>query len=83
MMEASAHEQRRDWKETLADRIWARWRLWVVLVVLAFAVNSLAGLLAGTIGLVAFANRIAGRALKARRLVEQARRMADSDDLRG
>jgi len=78
-----SHEHPPDWKETLADRIWARWRLWVVLVVLVFALNSLAGLLAGTIGLIAFANRLAGRALKARRLVQQARRIADSDDVRG
>ena len=70
-----------DWQETLADRFWARWRLWLGLVVLVFALNSLAGLLAGGLGLIAFANRLAGRALKAKRLVQQARQIvAEPDD---
>jgi len=72
-----------DWRDALADRFWARWRLWVVVVALVFALNSLAGVLAGSLGLIAFAHRIAGRALRARRMVEEARRIvADSDDLR-
>ena len=76
-------EPRPDWRDALADRFWARWRLWVVVVVLVFALNSLAGILAGSLGLIAFANRMAGRALRARRMVEEARRIvADSDDLR-
>lgn len=77
------HEPQPDWQDALADRFWARWRLWLVLIVLVFALNSLAGILAGGLGLIAFANRLASRALKARRLVEQARQIvSDSSDPR-
>jgi hypothetical protein len=72
-------------KPALGDWIWARWRLLVVVVVVVFALNNLAGLLAGSVGLIALANRIAGRALTAKRLVQQARQMVadtDSDDPR-
>ena len=72
-----------DWKEALADRFWARWRLWLVVVVVVFALNSLAGFLVGSVGVVALAHRIAGRALKAHRLAQRARRIvADSDERR-
>lgn len=75
-------ETQPDWKEALGDRIWSRWRLWVVIVVVVFALNNLAGLLAGGLGLIAFAHRITGRALMARRLVEQTRRvLSDSDEV--
>ena len=74
-------EPQPDWRDALADRFWARWRLWLVLVVLVFALNSFAGLVAGGLGVIAFANRLAGRALRARRLVEQARQIvSDSDE---
>lgn len=62
-----------DWKTSLGDRVWGRWRLLVVLVVVVFALNSLAGLVVGGVGLIAFANRIAGRFLTARRVVQQVR----------
>jgi hypothetical protein len=66
-------EAPRDWKTSVADRIWARWRLLVVLVVVVFALNSLAGLVVGSVGLIAFANRITGRLITARRVVQQVR----------
>jgi hypothetical protein len=74
-------EAPRDWKESLADRIWAQWRWLIALVVLAFVLNNLAGLVVGVVGLTAFANRIAGRFLTAKRLVNQARQIiADPPD---
>ena len=76
-------EPKKDWRDALADRFWARWRLWLVLVVLIFALNSLAGILAGTLGVIAFANRLAGRALSARRMVQQARDLVADRDERG
>jgi len=79
-MTTNAPEPQPSWRDALADRFWARWRLWVVLVVVLFALNSLAGTFAGALGLIAFANRITGRALRARRLVQEARQIvADSD----
>ncbi|MDH3206118.1 MAG: hypothetical protein OEO79_05865 [Gemmatimonadota bacterium] len=59
--------------ETLEDQVWARWRLLLVLVVVLFALNSLAGLVVGGLGFIAFAHRLAGRALKAGRLAQQVR----------
>jgi len=74
-------ETRRDWKETLDDRLWAQWRWLIALVVLVFVLNNLVGLMVGALGLIAFANRIAGRALRARRLAQQVRQIiADSPD---
>jgi len=74
-------ETRRDWKEALDDRLWAQWRWLIALVVLVFVLNNLVGLMVGALGLIAFANRIAGRALRARRLAQHVRQIvADSPD---
>jgi len=74
-------ETRRDWKEALDDRLWAQWRWLIALVVLVFVLNNLVGLMVGALGLIAFANRIAGRALRARRLAQQVRQIvAESSD---
>ena len=74
-------ETPRDRKETLDDRIWGRWRWLIALVVLVFVLNNLVGLIVGGLGVIAFANRIAGRAIKAQRLAQQARRVvADPSD---
>lgn len=73
-------EEPRDWKEALEDRVWARWRLLLVIVIAVFVLNNLAGLLVGGAGLLALAHRIAGRVVRAGRLVEQARNIvADVD----
>ena len=72
----------RDWREILGDWVLARWRWLVVVVVLVFALNNLLGLVVGAVGLTALANGVAGRLLKARRVVQQARQIvADPDDL--
>jgi len=49
-----ASETPRGWSEALEDGVWARWRLLLVLVVLLFALNSLAGLVVGSLGFIAF-----------------------------
>ena len=76
-------EEPRGWKETAEDWVWARWRWLIALVVLLFVLNNLAGTVVGVVGLMALGNRVAGRLLKARRVLEQVRGIvADSDDVR-
>ena len=60
-----------DWTDRLADWIAARWRWLVAGVVFLFVLNNFAGLMAGAFGLIAFANRIAGKVLSAQRVVRQ------------
>jgi hypothetical protein len=60
-----------NWKETLVDWVGARWRWLIVAVVLLFAFNNLVGLVVGITGLIAFANSVVGRVLRARRVVQQ------------
>ena len=63
------------------DWVAARWRWLIVAVVLLFAFNNLVGFVVGSLGLMAFANRIAGRVLSARRLVQQVQQIvSDPDD---
>ena len=74
-------ETPRDWREALEDRVWARWRWLIVLVVFVFVLNNLAGFLVGIVGVLALANRIAGRVVNARRLAQQVRQIvADPSD---
>ena len=73
----------RDWKGKLGDWIGARWRWFIVAVLLLFAFNSLVGLVVGSLGLIAFANRIAGRVLSARRVVQQVQQIVSDRDDRG
>ncbi len=55
----------------------------IVAVVLLFAFNNLAGLVVGITGLIAFANRVVGRVLRARRVVQQVQQIVTNpDDLR-
>ena len=76
-------EESRDWKAILADRVAARWRWLILAVLLLFAFNNLAGVVVGVMGLIAFANRVAGRVLKAQRVVQQVQEIvADPDDRR-
>jgi hypothetical protein len=70
-----------DWKGKLGDWLAARWRGLIVAVLLLFVLNNLAGLLAGSLGLIAFANRIAGRVLSAQSVVQQVKQIvSDPDD---
>ena len=76
-------EESRDWGEILADWVGAHWRWLLLAVVLLFAFNNLVGLVVGITGLIALANRVAGRVLKARRVVQQVQKMVNNpDDLR-
>ncbi len=76
-------EESRDWKEILVDWVGARWRWLIVAVVLLFAFNNLVGLVVGIMGVVAFVNRIVGRVLRTRRVVQQVQQIVtDPDDLR-
>lgn len=71
----------RDWKGKLGDRIAARWRWLVIGVVFLFVLNNLVGTLVGSLGLIAFANRIVGRVLSAQRVVKQVQHIvSDPDD---
>ncbi len=76
-------EESRDWQEILVDWVAARWRWLIVAVLLLFAFNNLVGLVVGSMGLIALANRVVGRVLRTRRLVQQVQQIvANSDDLR-
>jgi len=55
----------------------------VVAVLLLFAFNNFVGLVVGSLGLLAFANRIAGRVLSARRLLQQVQQIVSDPDDRG
>ena len=76
-------EESRDWKESLVDWVEARWRWLIVAVLLLFAFNNLVGLVVGSLGLIAFANRITGRVLSARRVVRQVQQIVSDPDDRG
>jgi hypothetical protein len=53
----------------------------IVAVLLLFALNNLVGVVVGAAGLIAFANRIAGRFLGAQRAVQQVQQIvSDPDD---
>ena len=73
-------EESRDWKEILVDWVGARWQWLIVPVVLVFAFNRLAGLVVGLLGLIAVANRVLGRVLKARRVVQQLQQIVTNPD---
>jgi len=73
----------RDWKGRLGDWIAARWRGLIVAALLLFALNNIVGLVVGSVGLIAFANRIAGRFLGAQRVVQQVRQIVSDADDRG
>ena len=76
-------EKSRGWTEILVDWVEARWRWLIVAVLLLFAFNNLVGLVVGLMGLIAFVNRILGRALRARRVVQQVQQIVTNpDDLR-
>jgi hypothetical protein len=80
MSDTLSSEESRDWMDAVADWVVARWRWMVVGVVVLFALNNFAGAIVGFTGLIAFANRIAGRVLKAKRVVQQVQGMVDKSD---
>ena len=73
----------RDWKGKLGDWTGARWRWLVVAVLLLFALNNFVGLVVGSLGMLAFANRIAGRVLSARRVLRQVQQIVSDPEDRG
>ena len=74
----------RDWRESLVGWVEAQWRWLILAVVLLFALNNLVGSVVGFMGLIAFINRLVGRALRARRLVQQVQEIVTKpDELRG
>ena len=63
------------------DWVAARWRWLLVAAVLLFALNNFVGFVVGAMGLLAFVNGVIGRALRARRVVQQVQEMVtDPDD---
>ncbi len=76
-------EESRDWTGILADWLGTRWRWLFVAVVLLFAFNNLVGSVVGIMGLIAVVNRVVGRVLRARRVVQQFQQIVTNpDDLR-
>ena len=73
-------EESRHWMDTVGDWLWARWRWLIAGVALLFALNNLAGLVVGSLGLIAFLNGVLGRVLKAKRVVQQVQRMVTRPD---
>jgi len=73
-------EESRDWKESLVDWVEARWRWLIVAVLLLFAFNNLVGSVVGIMGLIAFVNRLVGRVLKTRRVVQQVQQIITNPD---
>ncbi len=73
-------EESRDWKEILVDWVGARWSWLIVAVVLLFAFNNLVGLVVGIMRLIALVNRVVGRVLRTRRVVQQIQLMFTRPD---
>ena len=73
-------EESRDWKESLVDWVEARWRWLIVAVLLLFAFNNLVGSVVGIMGLIAWVNRLVGRVLKTRRVVQQVQQIITNPD---
>ncbi len=76
-------EESRDWMEILVDWVEARWRWLIVAVLLLFAFNNLVGLVVGSLGLIAFANRFAGRVLSAQKVAQQVQEIVSDREDRG
>jgi hypothetical protein len=73
-------EESRNWKESLVGWVEARWRWLIVAVLLLFAFNNLVGSVVGIMGLIAFVNRLVGRVLKTRRVVQQVQQIVTNPD---
>ncbi len=73
-------EEAGDRKETFLDWAITHWRWFVVPIVLLFALNNIAGLVVGIMGLSAVVNGFVGRVLKAKRVVQQVQQMVASTD---
>lgn len=76
----NSNQNAADWGERVGAWLGARWQ-WVILaILLVFALNNLVGVVAGAVGLLLFANRIAGRLLGAGRVVRQVREIVIEPD---
>ena len=73
-------EESRDLTGILADWLGTRWRWLLVAVVLLFAFNNLVGSVVGILGLIAVVNRVVGRVLRARRVVQQVQQIVTHPD---
>ena len=76
----NSSEESRDWTDVVADWVSARWRWILAGIVVLFALNNFAGSVVGLTALIAFGNRLVGRVLKARRVVQQIQGMIDESD---
>jgi len=76
----TSSEESQDWTENVASWIEAHWRWLILAVLLVFALNNFAGFVVGIMGIIAFANRVAGRVLKARKVVQQVQGMVTNPD---
>jgi hypothetical protein len=73
-------EESQDWKETLLDWVGARWRWLIAAVVVLFVLNNVVGVVVGITGVIAFGNSVAGRVLRARRVVQQVQQLVTNPD---
>jgi hypothetical protein len=73
----------RDWEGRLTAWIGARWQWLILAVLLLFAFNNFVGVAVGAVGLIAFANRITGRLLGARRVMQHVQQIVSDSDDRG
>ena len=73
-------EESRDWKEIAADWAAGRWRWWIAAVLLLFVLNNFVGSVVGIMGLIAFGNRVVGRVLRTRRVVQQVQQIVSNPD---
>ncbi|MDE0899818.1 MAG: hypothetical protein OSA81_12440 [Longimicrobiales bacterium] len=71
-------EESQDWKETLLDWVGARWRWLIAAVVVLFVLNNVVGVVVGITGVIAFGNSVAGRVLRARRVVQQVQQIVSN-----
>ncbi len=62
------------------DWVAVRWRWLIVAVLLLFALNNLVGSVVGIMGLIAFGNRVVGRVLRTRRVVQQLQQIVTNPD---
>lgn len=76
-------QESRDLGEKVGAWLGARWQWLVLVTVLLFALNNLVGIIVGAVGLILFANRIAGRLLAAQRVVQEVQQVAGDSDDRG
>jgi len=73
-------EESRDWKEIAADWAAGRWRWWIAAVLLLFVLNNFVGSVVGIMGFIALGNRVVGRVLRAKRVVQQVQQIVTNPE---